>query len=98
MVGRIMSANRIAVYVALGIVVNMAVTVAVMVPVRSDFRCYRESGRVSRGTMGQGDDERCNDQCKRSHQREEVARCIPSSAIVRYLAHAPPFLKVVISP
>ena len=91
-----MSAKRLTVDAALGIV--MGVAVAMVVAVRSDFGRYRESGRMSRGTMGQDDDERRNDQRKGSRQRDEVARRMPSPAMARLLAHTLPSLQVALSP
>ena len=81
-----MSAKRLVLDAALDIV--MGVAVAMAVAVRSDFRRYRDGGRMSGGTMGQDDDERRNDECKSGRQRDEVARRVPSPAMARRLAHA----------
>ena len=60
MVRRAMAPKQTALAVALRIVVGM--TVVMVVTVRSDLRCYRCGSRLRRGTMGQDDDERCNNQ------------------------------------
>ena len=64
MVRRAMAPKQTALAVALRIVVGMTVVMVMVmvVTVRSDLRCYRCDSRLRRGTMGQDDDERCNNQ------------------------------------
>ncbi|MGP1256877.1 MAG: hypothetical protein ACTS10_20840 [Kiloniellales bacterium] len=62
MVRRAMAPKQTALAVALWIVVGMTVVMVMVMTVRSDLRCYRCGSRLRRGTMGQDDDERCNNQ------------------------------------